>query len=83
MIIEIAQAGAGIICVADLNQAKQGRLLPGSHVPIVSPDVLLDSPLDDLLILPRNIAGEIAGDLELLRETGTEFWTACPSLQRV
>jgi SAM-dependent methyltransferase len=72
-----------IICVADRNPAKQGRLLPGSHVPIVPPEALADTGADDLIILPWNIAPEIAGQLSDLRKTGTQFWTACPTMQRV
>jgi 2-polyprenyl-3-methyl-5-hydroxy-6-metoxy-1,4-benzoquinol methylase len=41
-----------ISCVADRNPTKQGRLLPGSHVPIVSPEALLEAPPDDVVILP-------------------------------
>ena len=57
--------------------------LPGSHVPIVPPEALADSGADDLIILPWNIAPEIAGQLAGLRKTGTQFWTACPTMQRV
>jgi SAM-dependent methyltransferase len=72
-----------ILCVADRNPAKQGRLLPGSHVPIVTPEALMEAPPDDLLILPWNLASEITADLGPLRQAGTAFWTACPSMQRV
>ena len=72
-----------IVCVADHNPAKQGRLLPGSHVPIVAPDALLRDPPDDLLILPWTLASDITSELQPLREAGTKFWTACPSMQRV
>jgi SAM-dependent methyltransferase len=72
-----------IICVADRNPAKQGRLLPGSHVPIVPPQTLLDAPPDDLLILPWNLTSEIVAEMAPLRDSGTRFWTACPSMQQV
>jgi hypothetical protein len=58
---------ADILVVADRSPAKQGRLLPGSHVPVVTPEALLAMPLDDILVLPWNISGEIAG---LLRAGG-------------
>ena len=54
---------ADILAVADLSPAKQGRLLPGSHIPVVSPEALLAMPLDDVLVLPWNIADEIAQQL--------------------
>jgi SAM-dependent methyltransferase len=53
----------GILAVADRNPAKQGRLLPGSHIPVVSPEELLALAPDDILILPWNIAHEIVGSL--------------------
>jgi SAM-dependent methyltransferase len=52
-----------ILAVADRNPAKQGRLLPGSHIPVVSPEKLLALAPDDILILPWNIAHEIAKSL--------------------
>ena len=58
---------ADLLAVADLSPAKQGRLLPGSHVPVVTPEALLALQPDDILILPWNIAGEISRQL---REAG-------------
>jgi hypothetical protein len=52
-----------ILAVADRSTAKQGRLLPGSHIPVVTPDALLAMGLDDILVLPWNIAEEIASGL--------------------
>jgi SAM-dependent methyltransferase len=52
-----------IAAVADRSTAKQGRLLPGSHIPVVTPEALLGMPLDDVLVLPWNIGAEIARQL--------------------
>ncbi len=52
-----------IVAVGDRSPMKQGRLLPGSHVPVVTPEALLAMPLDDILVLPWNIADEVAGQL--------------------
>lgn len=54
---------AEIVAVADRSPAKQGRLLPGSHIPVVTPEALLALPLDDILVLPWNIADEVAAQL--------------------
>ena len=54
---------ADILAVADRSPAKQGRLLPGSRIPVVTPDALLDLPLDDILVLPWNIGAEVAAQL--------------------
>ena len=54
---------ADILAVADRSPAKQDRLLPGSCIPVVTPEALLALRPDDILILPWNIADEIAGQL--------------------
>ena len=72
-----------LLFVADRSVAKQGRLLPGSHVPVVAPDVLLRSRPDDVVILPWNLSDEITGELAPLRASGTRFWVAVPALQAV
>jgi hypothetical protein len=74
---------ADIVWVADRNPVKQGKLLPGSHIPIVPPEALQRAPPDDLVILPWNIAAEVTAQLAPLRQAGTQFWTACPQMRRV
>jgi hypothetical protein len=51
------------VAVADRNPAKQDRLLPGSAIPIVSPEALLAMAPDTILVLPWNLAEEISGQL--------------------
>ncbi|MBF9232926.1 class I SAM-dependent methyltransferase [Microvirga alba] len=68
-----------IALVADANPLKQGRLLPGSRIPIVSPDALLAAQPDDIVILPWNIAPEIMRNLSAKGWKG-RFVTAIPSL---
>ncbi|MDR3533143.1 MAG: class I SAM-dependent methyltransferase, partial [Rhodopila sp.] len=72
-----------IACVADPDPAKQGRLLPGSRVPIVPREALMDRPPHDLVILPWPNAAEIAAVLQPLRQRGTQLWTALPRITRV
>jgi SAM-dependent methyltransferase len=72
-----------ILCVADRSPAKQGRLLPGSHLPVVAPDALAKICPDDVVILPWNIADEIAAELQPLRAAGCRFWVAVPELRQV
>ena len=67
-----------VICVADRNPGKQGRLLPGSHIPVVSPEALAAARPDDVVILPWNLADEVAGELAPLRAAGTRLWVAVP-----
>jgi len=66
--------------VCDAAAAKQGKFMPGSHIPIVPPAALnLERP-DYLLILPWNIAAELKQQNAKLAELGTKFITAVPTL---
>lgn len=72
---------ADVLCVFDANPAKQGRFLPGSHIPIRSPETLRDVRPDDLLILPWNLQDEITGQHGYIREWGGRFVTASPQVR--
>ena len=75
-------SAADLLAVADLSPAKQGRLLPGSHVPVVSPEALLALNPDEILILPWNIAPELVAQLRGAGFTGG-LWTAVPEMRRL
>jgi C-methyltransferase C-terminal domain/Putative zinc binding domain/Methyltransferase domain len=67
--------------VYDAAPSKQGKFLPGSHVPIVSPSSLpIDRP-DVLLVLPWNIADEVEAQESKIREWGGRFAVAVPALR--
>ncbi len=66
--------------VCDAAPSKQGKFLPGSHIPILLPAVLTERCPDDLLILPWNIADEIRFQLSDLAARGARFVTAVPEL---
>jgi hypothetical protein len=65
----------------DLNPHKQDHLLPGTHVPIRSPDVLRSDKPDVVLILPWNLKDEIMEQLSYIREWGGRFAARAPDLQ--
>jgi len=71
---------AHIACAIDANPAKQGRYMPGSKLPIRSPEHLRSAPPDRILILPWNIADEVTAKLADLRDSGTRFFVAIPEL---
>lgn len=48
-----------VVTVADANPHKQGKRLPGSAIPVVSPQQLFDSKPDYVIVLPWNIFGEV------------------------
>ena len=66
--------------VFDAAPAKQGKYMPGSHIPILSPTELHRHNPDFLLILPWNIAEEVKQQNAGLRASGTRFVTALPEL---
>lgn len=67
--------------VCDAAAAKQGKFMPGSHIPILPPAVLLEKRPDYLVILPWNIAAEVKQQNARLAELGTKFVTAVPQLE--
>ena len=67
--------------VCDAAPAKQGKFLPGSHIPIRAPETMRENPPDFVLILPWNIASEVRGQLADLADGGVRFVTAVPELQ--
>jgi len=64
----------------DLNPHKQGHFLPGSHIPIRSPDVLREDRPDVVLILPWNLKDEIVSQLDFVGEWGGRFAARTPEL---
>jgi SAM-dependent methyltransferase len=66
--------------VCDAAIAKQGKYMPGSHIPIMSPTLLTECVPDYLLILPWNITAEVEKQNASLAAQGTKFVTAVPSL---
>ena len=73
-----AATPADIVAVFDASPAKQGRFLPGSHLPILAPDAVRELRPDDLLILPWNLKDEIMGQMAFIRDWGGRFVTASP-----
>ncbi len=67
--------------VCDAAPSKQGKYLPGSHLPILSPSQLDEVRPDLLLILPWNIADEVMAQNERIRQWGGRFVTAIPCLE--
>ena len=67
--------------VADASPHKQRRYLPGSRIPVVAPQQLLDDRPDVVLILPWNLRDEIVEELAAVRRWGGRFATAVPVLR--
>lgn len=67
--------------VADLSPHKQGRYLPGSHIPVVAPDRIDEEKPDFIIIIPWNLRDEIIEQLNHARSWGARFVTTVPGLQ--
>ena len=79
----ICYCGVGpgeVAMIADLSPAKQNMLAPGSHIPIVTPEALIEARPDYVLILPWNLADEIKVQLAPIRDWGGRFVIAIPEL---
>jgi SAM-dependent methyltransferase len=62
----------------DRNPHKQGKFLPGTHIPIYAPEMIEATRPDHILILPWNLEREIAAQLEYAREWGARLIVPIP-----
>lgn len=66
--------------VVDASPYKQNKFMPGSHIPILSENMIKEKKPDYILILPWNIKEEIIEQLNYLRDWGGKFVIAIPEL---
>jgi len=64
----------------DRSPHKQGRFLPGSHIPVYSPDQIRKTRPDYLLILPWNLKDEIIQQNAYIRDWGGQFVVPIPEV---
>ena len=67
--------------VCDAAPSKQGKFMPGSHIPIVPPSALRERKPHTVLILAWNIASEVMAQQRCVREWGGGFAVAVPRLE--
>ena len=67
--------------VVDLNPAKQGKYLPGSHIPNVGETMLQLEKPDYVVILPWNLKAEVMKQIDYVRNWGGKFVIAVPHLE--
>ena len=65
----------------DRSTYKQGRFLPGTHIPIFAPEHLRAARPDYVLILPWNLKNEIMSQLQFIREWGGRFVVPIPKVE--
>jgi SAM-dependent methyltransferase len=64
----------------DRSQYKQGRFLPGTHIPIYDPSRIRETKPDYIVILPWNLKDEIMEQLQFIREWGGRFVVPIPKV---
>jgi len=64
----------------DRSPHKQGRFLPGSHIPIYHPDRIAERKPDLVVILPWNLKEEIMEQLQFIRKWGGRFVVPIPEV---
>jgi SAM-dependent methyltransferase len=65
----------------DRNPHKQGRYLPGSRIPVFSPDKISETKPAYVLILPWNLKNEIMQQIAYIREWGGQFVVPIPEVR--
>jgi SAM-dependent methyltransferase len=69
--------------VADRSPHKQGKLTPGTHIPIVPPEELIARQPDYTLLLTWNFATEILAQQQAYRDAGGQFIIPLPEVRTV
>jgi len=64
----------------DRNPYKQGKFLPGTHIPIFGPEKIQETQPDYVLILPWNFKEEIMTQVAYIREWGGQFVVPIPEV---
>ncbi len=65
----------------DRSPVKQGKFLPGTHIPIHAPDRLAETRPDYVLVLPWNLKDEISEQLAYVRAWGARLVIPIPELE--
>jgi len=65
--------------VVDASPYKQNKFLPGSHIPVVSKEMIAEYKPDYIIILPWNLKEEISEQFSYIDEWGGQFVVFVPS----
>ena len=78
----VGDASRTLAYVVDASEEKQGKFLPGSRVPVLAPEQLASAQPSDVLILPWNIAPELAERIRRLTPNA-RIWVAQPMMRQL
>jgi SAM-dependent methyltransferase len=80
--LNVCGVGASdIVCVFDRSAAKQGKLVPGAHIPIRAPVAIHAIKPGYLVVLPWNLIDEITAEMGFIAQWGGRFVVAMPQTQ--
>jgi 2-polyprenyl-3-methyl-5-hydroxy-6-metoxy-1,4-benzoquinol methylase len=65
----------------DRNPQKQKTYLPGTRIPVYTPERIFDTKPDYLLILPWNLKDEVMSQMAHIREWGGKFVVPIPQVR--
>jgi len=81
-ILNYCQIGKDFIdFTVDKNPVKQGKLLPGTRIPIYEPKKIFQQKPDYVIILPWNLKEEIVGEMKDIRKWGGKFVVLTPKVK--
>jgi len=78
----VGEASKTLGYVVDASKEKQGKFLPGSQVPVLAPEQLASASPTDVLILPWNIATELAERIRVLAPNA-RIWVPHPMMRQL
>jgi len=67
--------------VVDKSPHKQGKYLPGSHIPVEEEQLIKETKPDFIIIFPWNIKDEIVKQLDYTKNWNAKFVVAIPKLE--
>ena len=65
----------------DKSPLKQGRLLPGTHIPVYAPERIATTRPDVVLLLPWNLEAELTSQLAFVRDWGCRLVVPIPEVR--
>jgi predicted transposase YbfD/YdcC len=67
--------------VVDISPHKQGKFMPGTHIPIYSPEKIKETKPDYIVILAWNLKDEIVQQMNFINDWGGKFVVLIPELK--
>ena len=67
--------------VVDISPHKQGKFMPGTHIPIYSPEKIKETKPDYIVILAWNLKHEIMQQIDFIKNWGGKFVVLIPEVK--